>query len=833
MMRVALGILILAVSLPSWAVGLSEAARAAIEADWLRQERVTRGLEADGPEALAATLARGKLMIADMRELGAGSAAADAEKVLATIAQEQAALTTAEAGDAWLQLYLRARWAIRRLAFSNPRLDFDELLFVRRHWPRYAHQCSHRMGEAQTPGAMISVLKGLHPDGEVRNLLPDEFAQGGIGRPDLSFDGKRVVFPYAAPRKSGNTNYRLGTPGHRGGLCLMYEIYEVDVAGGAPRRLTISPESEDTEPCYLPDGRIAFTSSRAGRLVQCGDWALACGIYSMNRDGSDVRQITEPKEGEFYPSMLADGRILYTRWDYMMKGYNVIQQLWAVNPDGTRGQLAYGDHYRFSQGPITFFEARQIPGSSKVISTGAAHHNSGVGPIVIVDLAKNRGGPDSLQNVTPELGYPEMNSRIFNETGSKNHRDMSNVKSAQGWYSSPYPLSEKHFLVTYSFDKSHNAAAGYALYLQDVHGNRELIYRAPGMSCYSPIPLRTRQRPKVLPSTVDNKKATGTLIVEDIYQGLEGVERGSVKHLRILETKVKVVHTVPQRVDVGVNSGWDMRAVLGTVPVEADGSVHFQVPADKQIFFEALDKDFLEVRRMRNFMSVKPGEVTSCIGCHESYGTALAHRRTTLLAMQRPASTIEPPPWGAERLGFREVVQPVLNDKCVSCHDGAAGPQNSFDLRGKNMVSAPTGFDRDQGPQHFVSDSYLKLLPFVSYIRVGGYQGEKLPLPPRATGSYASKLMQMLKSGHYNVKLELDAWRAVAAWIDCNAPFYGDWDEIEIASEIERGPLSALRRPSPSQVRRIGARKTELNQEAGPSKSSATAAAMPCSAKSG
>jgi hypothetical protein len=315
---------------------------------------------------------------------------------------------------------------------------------------------------------------------------------------------------------------------------------------------------------------------------------------------------------------------------------------------------------------------------------------------------------------------------------------------------------------------------------------------------------------------VDNTLDTGTLIVEDIYQGLEGVTRGTVKYIRVLETKSKVVRTTPQRVDVGINSGWDMRAVLGTVPVEADGSAHFQVPADTQIFFEALDKDYLEVRRMRNFMSVKGGEVTSCIGCHEPYRSTLGERATPLLALQREASTIEAPPWGADRLGFESVVQPVLRHNCVRCHDGARGPHKSFDLRGGTMVAAPTGFDRDQGPQHHVSNSYLKLLSFVSYIRVGGYQGKKLPLAPLASGSYKSKLMHLLKAGHYDLKLELADWRALAAWIDCNAPYYGGWDEIVIGSRrqaaVRPGPLSVLRKATPADVRRIGERRKTLSQ---------------------
>jgi hypothetical protein len=785
----------------------SQEPAALIESEWLNEEQVTRGRSADSPAAVQQLLARGRLLVADVRELGENKAASKAQAVMDSAQGRFEKMMKADigAGPDWQDMYLDVRWALRELAFANPALDFDQLLFVKRQWPVHGHQCSHRVGEAQTPGASLCVLKNLQPDGDVRDLLSGEFTEGGIGRPDLSFDASRVVFPYAAPRKTGNLTYHVGQE-KRAGLCYTYDLYEVAVSGGQPRRLTQNRETEDTEPCYLPDGRIAFTSSRSGRLVQCGDWALVCGIYSMDRDGGDVRMLTEPKEGEFYPSMLSDGRILYTRWDYLMKAYNVIQQLWAVNPDGTRAQLVYGDHYRFSHGPITFFEAREIPGTSKVIATGAAHHNSGVGPIVIVDLAKNRGRPDSLKNVTPEIGYPEMNERIINETGCEDHRNMSGTKSAQGWYSSPYPLTEKHYLVSYSFDEKHNSPAGYGLYLQDVHGNRELIYRAKDASCYSPIPLRPRPRPRILPSTVDDSKTTGTLIVEDVYQGLEGIDRGTVKYLRVLETKVKTVHTVPRRVDVGVNSGWDMRAVLGTVPVEEDGSAHFEVPSDKQIFLEALDEDYLEVRRMRNFMSVKPGEVVSCVGCHEQYAATPTARQSPPQAMLRRASAITPPPWGNESLGFNSVVQPVLDKHCTSCHKGELGLENSFDLRGGTMVSAPTGHDRDEGPQHYVSTSFLRLLPFVNYVRVGGYQGEKLPLAPRSIGSHASRLMQLLKDGHYEVQLSQSEWRALAAWIDCNAPFYGDWDEIVIAADIKKQP-TILRKAGKEDLARIALRR--------------------------
>ena len=792
-------------SLHAAARAVAPGTRQAVEDDWQRQEKVSWARTVDSPKALAEVLGRGRLMVADFRAMGADDVAGVAGAQLDAIAAE-----AARGGADRRQLYLRARWAVRRLALANPRLDFDEVLFVRRHHPKWGHQCSHRVGEAQIPGADLCVLGSLSPSGKVRSVLGKQLPLGGIGRPDLSFDGRRVVFPYAAPRAKP-TPYGHGKPNQRGGSCVMYDIYEIAADGSGLRRLTHREDSEDTEPCYLPDGRIAFTSSRDGRYVQCGDWALVCALYSMAPDGSEVRLVTQAKEGEFYPSVLDDGRIVYTRWDYVMKPFNVIQQLWAVSPDGARAQLVYGDHYAFSKGPIAFFEARQIPGASKVICTGNAHHNTGGGPIMILDLACNRGGSEGMVRVTPEVGYPEAG--------------MNNRSSPTGWYSSPYPLTQRQFLVTYSFEAKDTVANAFGLYLADVHGNRELVYRDKDFSCYAPIPLRPRKRPAVISAAEPTgPDETGTLIVTDVYRGLPSVERGTVKYLRVLETHSKKIRTTPQRCDIGVASGWDVRSVLGTVPVEADGSAHFRVPSGRQIFFEALDEDYLEVRRMRNFMNVQPGEVTGCVGCHEPAGTVPSGPQdSSLTALQREASEITPPPWGAEGFSFKGIVQPVLTRHCIRCHDGSGAEGKAFDLRGQKMLTAPGGAgSRDAGPQHSVSDSFLNLLKHVSYVRVGAYEGDKLPLPPYATGSHESRLMQIHKAGHNGVKLSRAEWRAMAAWIDCNAPFYGDWADIEFskakapAKPGKRTPqpvLAALRKPTAADRAHVDARCKQIRSE--------------------
>lgn len=714
-------------------------------------------------------LRRGSLLATELRHLGADATAQGAETQLAELARERDALAkgTAAGQDAeaaWSALYVKTRWAVRKAAFANPLLDFDELLFVRRHWPR-SHQASVHVGQAQEPGADLTVLKGLSPAGKVRSVIGDQLVPGGIGGPDLSFDGRRIVFSYAGPRQPP-TRYR-SEPGYSGGACLMYDVYEINVDGTGLRRLTNCPDSEDTEPCYLPNGRIAFLTSRENRFVQCGDWAKALGIYSMAPDGSDVRKVTDTKEGEYYPSVLDDGRLIYMRWEYVMKAFNTLQYLWTVYPDGSRAQLAYGDHFAFSPGPQSFIEPRQIPGTGKIVATATSHHGSGGGSICVLDLAQNRGGPEGFVNLTPEVSYPELN--------------FFQWQSDAGWYASPWPLSEKFFLVSYTPEVTHQTK-DYAIYLMDAFGNKELIYRDETLACYSPIPLRPRPRPAVLPGDADQRdsETPGTLIVADVYQGLPASARGTVKYLRVLEAPPKEVHCVPRQNDMGVGSGWSARVVLGTVPVEPDGSAHFRVPPDRMIFLEALDGEFLEIRRMRSALTTRPGEVAACIGCHEPYGQAPPNR--PLRAMEHPAGDITPPPWGVMGMDFAKVVQPVLDRHCITCHDGSKAEGKAFDLRGDTMVTAPVWNDKDEGPQHSVSRSFLNLLSHVEYIKLGGDNLSNLPLEAYATGSYKSPLMHMLRQGHQDVQLTTAEWRALAAWIDCNAPYYGGWETFPLTA---------------------------------------------------
>ena len=686
--------------------------------------------------------------------------------------------------------WFRLRSAMREVLFASPEIDFEELLFVKRHWPQGNHQCGHRVGENQTAGADLMILKGLSPDGEIRGLLPPQLAaKCGIGRPDLSHDAQRIVFPLAwpcvpptpYPWGAGHRHYDPKNPTdctwYHGGACQPYDIFEMNVDGSNLRNLTNNPEFEDSEPCWLPDGRILFTSTRGGRFVQCGDWSPVFGLHVMNGDGTDVHAITQPQDTEFYPSLLEDGRILFTRWDYVMKPYNTMQELWAINPDGTRAQKIYGDWYQFSRGPIAMQEARQIPGTRSLTAVGCAHHNSGVGPLLTVNTSLNRHGPEGMKLLTPEIPYPEI-SGMRDERKDPNYQDLNQVPARSGWFTSPWPLSDRLFLCVFSY-YADNLNDSYGIYLMTDFGFKELVLRLEGTSCYCPIPLKSRPKPPVI---ADHERLpAGTpafLVLQDVYQGLPGVARGTVRWLRVCETYPKLRHTNPHRADAGISSGWDFRGVLGYVPVAKDGSASFEVPSDRMIFLSAVDENFQEIQRMRNYVTLRPGEVQGCVGCHENPLDASPVSRQT--QGPRAPEKIQPPAYGAGPMQFERVIQPILNAKCIGCHDGSQGEMVP-DLRGGKRIPAGTIGDPDEGPQHRVTTAFAALVPHVSYYQLTSNGGFKTFQPPHSMGSGVSALTKRLTDTQCGKALTPEERRAFCDWIDCNAPYYGSYDEDFLA----------------------------------------------------
>lgn len=629
-------------------------------------------------------------------------------------------------------LHVQAYRLKNEVALRNPLLDFDGLLLAKRLTYSTSHiYTTYFDGSRRYQDASgLFVLSPVRPDGELTCLTGGLKTNAIYRDPDLSFDAQRVLFSYKPD---------LPTP------C---RVYEVGLDGNGLRQITDS-EYDDVDPCYLPGGkRIMFVSTRCRRVTLCHNAYTVSVLHTMNPDGSDVRCISPNTVHDFKPSVMPNGQVAFTRWEYVDKHLGNVQSLWTCNPDGTRMTHVAGNHF----GPVTYWEPFRVPNSRLFACILAPHMPLACGPVALIDPADTYASPAIYDSITPELP-PAIHFGWL-------RRDV-------GYYTYAYPLSEKYFLVSYCYGPDDRDPAGYGIYLLDRWNNRSLIYRDPALSTFEPLPVRSRPEPLVV---AERERAedtqTGTFYVLDAYQGLTGVERGAVKYLRVVEEIPKPVSAncpgfaiqypvISNRGHLAVKRLW------GTVPVEKDGSAHFRAPADKALYFAALDKDFMEVQRMRSFTHIAPGQRFGCVGCHEPKHSAPTSR--TPLASQRPASEITPPPHGGVHApDFAYDAQPVIEAHCGGCH---SGPKRAG------------GIDLSTERTDLFSVAYETLTSKKLVTFVSAYGCDTLPSrPPKYYGSHASKIVQLLRSTHKErVNMPKGEFRRLVTWIDCNCPYYGTY----------------------------------------------------------
>jgi len=636
-------------------------------------------------------VARGRLLAASLRRLKA-----PIDRDFRTFEEAARRAETAPAGAgtaAWRDLYVQVRWAVRAMAIKNPLLDFDDLLFVKRVPGQFTHMSDQYYGWFSRPGGGLYVLEGFKTGRPRIRCLSEELPAGSVLRPDLSYDGHRVLFAHC--------RYYPGLAADRNKLDkehlpedAFYHLYEIGLDGTGLRRLS-SGKYDDFDGRYLPDGRIVLLSTRRGRFVQCGresaaqrqdgaggDCYVRCGggperpvavytLHVMDADGRNLAPISPFEMFEWTPSVDQQGRIIYARWDYVDRYNMPFMKLWSTNPDGTNPQAVFGNYTR---APHCAFEVRAIPGSHKLVFTGSGHHAATGGSLVLLDPRKGPDGEEPMVRLTPEVCFPE----------------------AEGWpqsyFAGPYPLSEEHYLVSWS-DRPlppgvpppgwglPGGPNDLGLYLFDAFGNLNLLYRDPCIGCETPLPLKPRARPPQVASALRRDAAEeGEFLLADVYRGLRGVPRGTIRRLRLIGVPPKT-HPTMNRPNMGVTRDDPGKFILGTVPVEPDGSAYFRAPAGVSLFFQALDRRGMAVQTMRSAVYVQPGQTLACIGCHEP--RAMAPPAGVVAASRRSASKLTPGPEGSWPLDFQVLVQPMLQRRCVECHRPGT-PGSKFDLTAAN-----------------------------------------------------------------------------------------------------------------------------------------------------
>ncbi len=589
-------------------------------------------------------------------------------------------------------------------------------------------------------GASICRFDPARPEQGTRPVFHDP--EGFIFDMSLSYDGGKILFSYKREAAGGQHPFH---------------IYEVGVDGGRLRRLTEGPY-HDVSPAYLPDGRIVFNSTRVESYSLCQNF-LASALHVMDADGGNLRRLEYNTLSNTTPYVLDDGSILFTRWEYQDKNIFCTQGLWTINPDGSRLQLFYGNTLTV---PNALYGAKQIPGTRKVICTMAAHHHPPLGGIALIDRSSGLESAESMRSLTPEVPYRVAKGRDWQDANWQ-PGDVFHPWS----YADPWPLAEDLFLVSYGGPAAEGPRR-YRLYLMDETGFKTPLYDDPDTSCFHPMPLAPRPVPHRLPGQPPSEpEGEGRFFVQDVYEGLlsSGVERGQVRTLRVMSQVPKRYNTEGPRYSdhyPAVGEGtYYVKVNYGTVPVDDNGSAYFVAPAGVELYFQALDADGKEIRRMGTVTQVTAGETQSCIGCHESRFRAPAMRPSAVKRLERPPDRITSPSWGGGPVDFVRHVQPVLDRYCVDCHQGA-NPEGGVDLSGDKTRLFSMAYETLVFTPGLVAAYHLHGAPTGNF-------------PPLATGSYVSRLTEMLEQKHGDVDVEPESRRAIYAWIDANVPYYGTW----------------------------------------------------------
>jgi len=655
----------------------------------------------------------------------------------------------------------------REALLANPLVSERLILFITRHRYRshyhaidmlfhtgegnWDRKCKH--DQLFTPGGAMKTLDVK--TGKVTTMI--ETATGVVRDPDVHWDGKRIVFAMR-PKREEN-----------------YHIYEINVDGSGLKPLTSLPGVADFDPVYLPDESIVFASTRDPKYNMCSR-DHASNLYRMNSDGSNIFRITRNTLFDNHPEVMPDGRILYARWEYVDRNFGDAHSIWTVNPDGTNQAIYWGNNTAV---PGAIFNQHLLPGTHQVLGIFGPHHMVLEGAMVIVDRTKGLDGPAPVVKLWPERLHNRPTIDHVREGGPFACDHFARFHPI---YQDPWPLSAKHFLVT----KTPARGQMPGIWLVDVFGNEVPLHvERPG--CYDAMPLGPRERPRTIPPRRTFDDSTSYVVLQNVYEGthMRGVKPGAIKHLRIVESGPKKTWSGGSWGGQGYQApgmNWHdftNKVILGTVPVEADGSAYFEVPPERFIFFQALDADGMMVQSMRSGTVVQPGETQSCIGCHEDRLKAQDVRVSSgVLALKRPPSKLTGWYGPARQFSYMKEVQPVFDKHCLKCHDfggKAAG----------KLILAP-----DRNP--YFNASYIDLWIWRrGMIRCVG--GGPAPIQQAYSwGSHPSKLSKVLRDPpkqHKDLKLSEEDLARINTWLDLNGPYWPGYTCAYPDSQSGRSPI--------------------------------------------
>lgn len=653
----------------------------------------------------------------------------------------------------------------KALVRCNPLLNRAPILFVAR--PQYPsdHHNTETLFQTGEINASKYATEGSFKlldvvSGRV-TVLYTPGTHATVRDPDLDFSGRRIVF---SMRKNKEDDYHIYTSD--------LECRDGQWRMTPPVQLTAAAHISDIDPIWLPGGDIVFASTREPKYCMCNRHIM-CNLFRMQGDGANIYQLGKSTLFEGHPELLSDGRLIYDRWEYVDRNFGSAQGLWVANPDGTGHAIFYGNNTSQPGGQL---EARPLPGTrTRVICTIAACHDRPWGGLAVIDRGLGVDGKTPVIRTFPES--------LRDAFASEGNFDLA--RSVKLKYEDPVPLDAEHFLCVRMTGKGEETG----LYYLDFHGNEVLVHaETPG--CFDPVLVQSRSKPPEHALRRDFVSKTGKFYVQDVMIGthMANVTRSDVKYLRVVESPEKRTYAgggeswygkgrYPANGEQAPAVNWsclENKRILGTVPVEDDGSAYFEVPANTFVYFQLLDGQKRMIQSMRSGINLQPGETQGCVGCHESRTADIPPVTPKIKAMQRGASPLDGWYGPARLFGFQEEVQPVFDRHCVRCHDYDQPAGKKLILRGDRSIP--------------FCASYVALWQG-NYLGALG-AGPSDFMPAMSWGSRTSKLNVYVRKGHQQVHLTEEELDRLTTWEDINAPYYATYDSAQSGSVFGRSSLT-------------------------------------------
>ncbi|MDO5308162.1 MAG: NPCBM/NEW2 domain-containing protein [Planctomycetia bacterium] len=680
----------------------------------------------------------------------------------------------------------------------------EKLIFVRRYTYDSNHVYTDHVNCSWLPGAGFAILDLR--TGQVQDLYYDQLHEGMIQRFDLSYDASKIVFDFRASPEQG------------------YRIYEANLDGSGMKQLTFPQEDEaelvrkykrgsylhgtdDLHPCYLPDGGIVFVSTRAQFSVLCdaSDNFTVTNLYRMDADGANLQPLTYSPLNEQSPAMLPDGRIIYHRWEYVDKAAGNAKALWAVNPDGTGASEIYGDNISF---PESMLYPRPIPNSdNQIVFLGASHccPNNALGTVIVIDAKDDARDVETMRYITNDVRAYHHNGFHFLDSDGQYRHDLTGVGGRL--FKDPYPIAEDLFIASRKpAGLLWNDLTGYDLVLLDDQGHETELLTDLNAGCWHAYPILERDLPPVRSSVLDPQLAAqgkALCAITNVYEGLDGVARGDVKYIRVLEQVPRSWtarkswgedHDGTTHAHSAVGHGQlSVKVQLGVAPVEEDGSASFYVPADRALYFQALDENYRAIQTERTYVNYRPGERRACVGCHETQRDAPTQvNPVTPTALLREPSVLSAQPnqdAPESVFDYQRQIQPLWNDHCLQCHHEGDDshepilddkPQSNYSRSYWNLVNlartdaqllgniVPRNEDAASAGIEFVPPYQSGALssPLAAWL----FGETALKDAPEAAQNELKKLIDL----HADAKIELSTNEKItlANWLDVNGQFH-------------------------------------------------------------